>query len=135
MSVCKDCLSADLCKRDIETIAKSEGFEYKFDENCFAGNCPYFKDKSLYVKLPCKVGSTYYTIERTCSDGGYEEKWKHIAHAWDCEYCNEECDKEYMVVERTFYTISHIIEQEPNIGKTIFLTREEAEQKLKEAQA
>lgn len=64
--------------------------------------------QGLLVKLPCKVGDTVY---QTDGIRIYESKIKNI-----------------------IYDTTGIAFNERALGKTIFLTREEAEQALKEAQ-
>lgn len=51
MANCKDCLCVDVCK-----------YNDKVNEWC-KGTCPRFKDKSLYIKVPCNVGDTVYSIK------------------------------------------------------------------------
>lgn len=114
MSKCENCLSQNVCK----WWANGDG---KHNLNCTDEVvCPEYKDKSLFVELPCKVGDklfrifTYkmkihdYTITEFLfngneiliyGEGGYRE----------CAIC---VDKE--------------------IGKTVFLTKESAKEKLKE---
>ena len=82
------------------------------------------------VVLPCKVGDTYYTIDRFCSEEGYYDE-KVVHHVWDCEYCNlSNCDMEYRVTENIFQCEKHIYEKKNEIGKCVWLTREEAEKAL-----
>ena len=69
--------------------------------------CGCFKDKSKFVELPCKVGDTVYQIEE-----GFEV------------YPS--------VINRIIYETKGIAFDERAIGKSIFLTREEAEKALKE---
>ena len=48
MASCKECLCFDVCK-------------YNDGVNKWCkGTCPCFKDKSLYIKVPCNVGDTVY---------------------------------------------------------------------------
>lgn len=71
-----------------------------------AENCVCFKDRNRFVKLPCKVGDTVY---QTDDIRIYENK-----------------------IERVIFDTNNIGFDETSIGKSIFLTREEAEQALKE---
>ena len=84
--------------------------------------------------LPCKVGDTYYTIQKYCNTDPFDTK-KEPVMPWDCENycCRDDCSfKEYRVDEHRFGTVSSILDAEKAIGKTVFLTREEAEKKLEE---
>ncbi len=87
-------------------------------------------DEGQLVYLPCKVGDTVYTIDEKCGDDWVSEI--------NCGFCdvgvydkNETCYKELAVrksiVENPFDFITEI-------GKTVFLTAEEAEQSLKESE-
>lgn len=71
----------------------------------------------LEVRVPCKVGTPVYTIGSDC--GG---------NTLDCRCRDCECCSYYKFVEENkFYA-----DMAEEIGKTVFLTREEAEAKLKE---
>lgn len=88
------------------------------------------KDGRLVV-LPCKVGDSYYTIERFCSEDGYYDE-KKLHHAWNCEWCNADyCDNERRIVEESFQSEEDIYEKKNWIGKCAWLTREEAEEALR----
>lgn len=116
---CKDCIHYGLC----ETKGNAEIF-VRGIENI----CGYFKDKSKYIKLPCKVEDTVYhycksvnqivpyVVEDIHID---KEQTRYFATAFDVYY------KEYL---------DEIEFAEDEIGKTVFLTKSEAEQKLKELQ-
>ena len=71
-----------------------------------AEKCVCFKDRNRFVELPCKVGDTVY---QTDGIRIYENK-----------------------IERIIFDTNNIGFDETSIGKSIFLTREEAEQALKE---
>lgn len=71
-----------------------------------AENCVCFKDRNRFVDLPCKVGDTVY---QTDGIRIYENK-----------------------IERIIFDTNNIGFDETSIGKSIFLTREEAEQVIKE---
>lgn len=101
---CKDCVHYKVCLY--------EGYEL-FDYNGSAlmndfveRMCRYFKDKSRFVKLPCKVGDTVYQVD---SERIYES-----------------------TVKRIIYDTDGIAFDERAIGKSVFLTREQAEKALEE---
>ena len=110
--------------------------------------CGYFKDKSLFVELPCKVGDEVYVITE-----------KHPCYA--CKVCADWCHKDCRFKNKTEMTVKKAkafsfyiqdtyldfrveIEETKHLqmhfltyrlgdfGKTVFLTKEEAEEKLKE---
>lgn len=86
------------------------------------------------IVLPCKVGDTYYTIQKYCNTDPFDTK-KEPVMPWDCENycCRDDCSfKEYRVDEHRFDTVGFILNAKEKIGKSIFFTREEAERALKE---
>lgn len=112
MASCKDCIHYEVCKNHYNI--------------CQAHNLNLYKDRTRFVELPCKVGDTVYfatkdrfnsaTIDEiTITDNGMQFYWLQY-------------DKSYEITEiwddGTF--------SDKDIGKTVFLTREEAEKALKE---
>lgn len=69
------------------------------------GNCPHFKDRTRFVELPCKIGEYLYRIKTV--------RGKKII-------------TETQLSQNTFWRIVFGREY----GKTVFLTREEAEKAL-----
>lgn len=47
MATCKDCISTIVCPNI---------------EDAYANRCKFFKEKSRYIELPCKIGDTVYAI-------------------------------------------------------------------------
>lgn len=81
--------------------------------------------------LPCKVGDTYYAIQKTCSDGGCAKKGEYFPCESDCEYCDiRDCDKEFIIREHKFNSLNFIVDYMKYIGEFLFLTKEEAEKAL-----
>lgn len=120
MASCKDCMHEEVCSI-FSSDLNEDGAE----------KCVCFKDRNRFVELPCKIGDKYYRVEKFCTEGGYLDEPKLVSVS-DCEYCCEECNKEYRVVEYQFNSIIQILQKEYYISKTVFLTREEAERALKE---
>lgn len=109
MMKCEDCIHFDKC---------SDTYEYIFGnkyENEVENICNTFKDKSLFVELPCKVGDKVYVI----ADGIW-----HCQEVWQFRY--DICG--------LFVKTVGIYPYDFEWGETAFLTREEAEKKLKELQ-
>lgn len=82
------------------------------------------EEQGLLLKLPCKVGDTVYSVTRNfiskyiiCSIQKYTEGF----------FFNWKCEEGIYANTRGF--------TEFEIGKTVFLTKEEAEQKLKEMES
>lgn len=124
---CKDCIHYDVCENYLnyldKTIQGKAGF-LKIHKK----NCPYQKEKLKYIELPCKVGGTVYAhckavnqiIPYEIDDVHIDkEQTRYFATAFDIYY-NEFLD------EIEFF--------ENQIGQTVFLTKEEAEAKLKKLQ-
>lgn len=115
---CKDCAHYEVCEIQNEIpFKKSE-------------KCRLFKDKSKFIELPCKVGDTVYSIK----DDFYNykihsglQKGKVIGFEF-----NKKC---FIWVHFKNDTPTGGIAFELNdIGKTVFLTKEEAEKSLKESE-
>ena len=93
------------------------------------------EEQGLLLRLPCKVGSTIYLI---CSRYSECSKYKERFDEYSCQGCEEyECDshKEYYIHINHSVSIEWIVRNLNNFGKTVFLTQEEAEQKLKEMES
>ena len=85
------------------------------------------EEQGLLVRLPCKVGNTVYTVSyRYECTLNYDCK---VFQKWKCED-NIPCEyekKEYFVKKSQFF-----LTMLNSLGKTVFLTREEAEKALEE---
>ena len=96
--------------------------------------CEYedLEEQGLLLRLPCKVGDTVYRIyERYTKCSENEQEFDE----YSCQGCEcLECDshKEFYVQSQKTYSLDWIVSNLKRFGKTIFLTKEEAEQKLKE---
>ena len=93
------------------------------------------EEQGLLVVLPCKVGDTVFTIELDCKDNPDHSQ---MCFCWD-KSCKE-CDKSYLRVwenrNKTADIRSIVAEmglcgESGGFGKTVFLTRAEAEEALK----
>lgn len=128
MASCKDCVCFDVC-----SIADIMGENY-----C----CPDCKDRNQFVELPCKVGDTVYQIVY-CYDRSsypatkypdrYVEKEVVGVHICDSRLrVNALSNKKYR--DYLIVGICNAVEHIPfaKIGKSVFLTKEEAEKALEE---
>ena len=90
------------------------------------------EEQGLLLRLPCNVGDTVYCIyERYTKCSENEQEFDE----YSCQGCEcLECDshKELYVQPQKAYTLDWIVSNLKRFGKTVFLTQEEAEQKLKE---
>lgn len=106
---CKDCLHFEVC----ESYSKRESLAtLHYDEEC-----PCFTDKSEWVHLSCKVGDTIYfdTYKHGESIGVQHHKVAKV--------------EVVVTTERPFGSVGAEI-PDWQFGKTVFLTREEAEKVL-----
>lgn len=111
MAKCENCYHAGVCS-------------YILDCEIYGWDCEDYKDKSHIVELPCRVGDVLFTTEYNCdSNSSYIEKIECISiEIHDCGiaiYCKS--------IERNYDT--YVPE---DFGKTVFLSREEAERALEE---
>ena len=109
MTTCKDCIHYEACKAVLDAAGF---FSDDIEEILNAIKCPNFADKSRFVELPCKVGDVVY--------------WYNILG----EIIEAKIKKNVFCakIESGFeYDIGY-----DEIGKTVFLTREEAEAALAE---
>ncbi len=77
------------------------------------------EEDGLLVRLPCKVGDIVYIITRFCSGGNI-----NCGYTYECS----ECPEYEPILEYKEFEIAML----NHVGKTVFLTREEAEKKLEE---
>ncbi len=119
---CKDnCLHYKVCK--------AISWQLPF---CNPKECDCFDDKSKYTELPCKVGDTvYHYCKEVCAILPYFIE--RIVIDYDVDNSNGYwtfegmCSEDDELIDAIDFTTD-------DIGKTVFLTKSEAEQKLKELQ-
>lgn len=105
MSKCLSCLHYEVCDYRIN------------EEDITVAECTQFTDRSEWVHLPCKVGDkVYYTYQSPTT----------------CEYS---IHKIYLIEFKDnhfyFYAIPSLYFKDTEFGKSVFLTREEAEKSIK----
>ena len=114
---CKDCIHYGICRLDVYFIYANNGDTYQCqDSNKVEEDCGAFTDKSEWLHLPCKVGDIVYCFA-PCFDADYHPKLKVV-------------EKEIIEL-KTIATVFGLNFDINSIGKTVFLTREEAEKTLK----
>ena len=104
---CKDCIHIDMC------------FLTHTDDS---PTCCNFKDKSQYIELPCKVGADVFYPAIYSDLGQYIHVGKVVSFSVDSVV-------RFYAKYDDGVTYWHKV---ANIGKTVFLTREESEKALKE---
>lgn len=117
----------------IKPIADDKGFPNKFGSDVLTKLADYedLEEQGRLLKLPCKVGDTVYCIlsrytKCTFNNEEFDE--------YNCQGCEHECNskKENYVQNTIAYSLDWIVTNLKNFDKTIFLTKSEAEAKLKE---
>ena len=128
MASCKDCLGFEFCLDRLGTT--------KYYDNVIAANnveelCQKFKDRNRFVELPCKVGDKVFSY---C-----EELYRILPYlieqiiiSYDADSPNNECVTFNGISSNASELLADMDFTVDEIGKTVFLTREEAEQALKE---
>lgn len=112
MASCKDCIHYEVCADYFDAIIEC------------GTTCSFLKDRSRFVELPCKIGDTLYTVVN-----GYKiSEW----------IITDICFSDYLpisvkvITARDKQNSKHMRFAEYYLEKTVFLTREAAEQALKE---
>ncbi len=108
---CKDCVHYEVCLESAEV--KKESF-ICFEEEGMDLICEFFKPKSRFVELPCEVGQTIYRV-------GKGKVWE-----WEIAVVEVYPDEIALVDDSDNYI------KPEEIGKTVLLSREQAENALKE---
>ena len=124
---CKNCVNFELCAGWIAYYEDAEVEKAK-EAMCQDGEnkleCEHYKDKSLFVELPVQVGQTVWYIK-----GGYYNSPHKTPRAIEVTEINQKWHGKILdwgfIANGTRYRFS-------SIGKTVFLTKEDAEKKLKE---
>ena len=108
---CKDCINCDVCLNIDRLIL--------FDKNQPA-HCKAFKDKSLFVELPVKLGQICYALH----------PYKNEVEECRVSSLTQKADGSWKIRVTHNHSVFEIRADE--IGKRVFLTKEEAERKLRE---
>lgn len=116
---CKDCVHHEACRMVLLSaypkVTEAEIIQAENNQN----KCVNFKDKTRFVELPCKVGDTVYYV---FANKIFE---KRVTQYREILRKSEMVNKWYCVN----FSKNETFEDE-DIGKTVFLTREEAEKAL-----
>ena len=121
MSKCGNCIHFDMCA-DLHAYYHNTNKEnvipFMCNEYNEKLNCDHFKDKSLFVELPCKVGDVVY----------YIPFGKQINEFKVAQIVIEP----FADIGMSIHCYGGFAFDMGCIGKIVFLTKEEAEAKLKE---
>lgn len=132
---CKDCFHYEKCKLKFGIIMQEINGIEEYDNFKNWDNveelCQFFKDKSKIVELPCKVGDTVYVVPSLCNfrlnivnrhpenNRICEQKVSSIQMWNSSEWCLWTCDGLNLLLQKSY-------------KENWFLTKEEAEARLKE---
>ena len=108
---CKNCIHYSLCNYE-------EICHYDIDNIKNAKDCSFFKDRSRFLELPCKVGDTIYRVK----DGKV----------------TKEQVVEFGISSRgvvLYRTLGYELGYSDYFGNSLFFSKEEAEQALKERES
>lgn len=134
---CKDCYHYDVCHIRINSIdflpvikgkVSTSSIMYKECDDV-EKHCLHFKDKSLIVELPCKVGDEIYVLNRgNIPQRMILDKPDIRCHCYkEDNLCMALCDdKKHGICAYRFKNDGS------DIGKKVFRSKEEAEARLKE---
>lgn len=117
MATCKDCIHYEACQAVLDAAGF---FSDDIEEILNAIKCPNFADKSRFVELPCKVGDKVFVLMFGCV----------ISFIVERITLDSLEDKPYMKMHHGTRLVW--VTELDEIGKTVFLTREEAEAVLAE---
>ena len=123
---CRDCLHVDVCKKWAwDAFGADTQFPYKEP-------CEYFKPRTQFIELPCKVGDMVYAL------------WSVPTETKYIVYCAE---VKKISQYKKYLRLTTVFEIEPiefrgrrkeyqidDFGKLVFLTKEEAEKALERSE-
>lgn len=144
MSTCKDCIHHEVCEGYLPTDLDEDIWdlcaEGKSDEiHNIDERCDQFKDKSKFIELPCSIGDIVYELDVIVDDEFCSTcEYYTPEYPGDPEWCEKTCAfhraKECIKIEERKTTFRSIVNWMlcDEFGKTVFLTREEAEKRLHE---
>ena len=114
---CKDCIYAPMCRNCNEYVYNK-------------GRCEQFKDKSKFIEKPFDIRDHIYIITKYSYSSPYEIIKCMVTkmRLKDGNTVTFSCEGHYANFHR--YTSGNF--KTSSIGKTVFLTKEEAEKKLEE---
>lgn len=124
----EDCTSCSICWN-----CNIPPRECKYINNVLKKLADYedLEEQGRLIILPCKVGDTVYCIfSRYTKCTFNNEEFDECS----CQGCEYDCDskKENYVQEMWAYSLDWIVTNLKKFGKTVFLTKSEAEARLKE---
>lgn len=127
MPKCENCIHCEVCKRYLMSTDITPEELNKIGKREQTKQCEFFKDKSLIVELPCKVGDSVYVC---LSDSPTQNRILRF-ETLSVELVYQAKRAYYLAFEEN-NELPFIHIDLKSFGKTVFLTREEAEKALRE---
>ena len=119
MATCAECVHVDVCRFYINNYAEKAGIDIPaaLFEYCLNGDvCEQFKDRARFMELPVKLGEKVFYFDT--AGRIYESRVTQLIYG-----------------ASGFLIDSDVMFDSNLIGERFFLTREEAEQALKECES
>ena len=119
---CKDCIHRKACKNIAYEYAGEDAASAYDDDSCckpFAETCANFSDKSEWVHLPVNVGEQVFVV--------YADEIQHTSVSGMRIESEDDC---FIFITKCMVVWGGAKFEEFIFGKTVFLTREEAEKAL-----
>lgn len=115
--------SAEDCEQLAEWLEKSKEYQH-------------LEEQGRLIKLPCKVGDTVHVVTspfNVFDDIEYDENMKdEVYESYVSSITFYECGEQYRIYAKATNHFIGAYFRECDFGKTVFLTKSEAEAKLKE---
>lgn len=121
MAMCKDCVHVEVCREYVTGLAAARGVDLdatELEQVLDSDDCDHFQDRSRFVELPCRVGDTIYVVEKG------KIMQDSVVTLYVAYFGGDEETFQFDGIKTDGYF--------SDFGKTVFLTKEEAEQALKE---
>lgn len=128
-TTCKDCIHYPVCADCDPVKVEVFGEDSTLEPD---GLCNHFKDKSRFIELPCAVGDVVYA---------YKHDWREDSEIVPYQITNITITQNKKGIWTKKYRAMLLIDGKTidwqinfgfdEIGKTVFLTKEEAEKALK----
>ena len=117
---CKDCIHYDVCVIVEHRLREDEDYLTEF-------GCSDFKPKSRYIELPCAVGDTVWWLTTA---NWQRTEWKIVEVR--VSMLQQKADKSWKIRLTHLSSVFDITTDQ--LGKTVFLSREEAEKALERSE-
>ena len=140
MKKCTNCIHVDVCDMHCEqqNVQGCCDCMITICRYIDAEKCPNFQDASKFIELPCPVGTTLYKVYSYMHTCSLYKTCKNEIYCRDLHNCpnltNNKCDShiEYHILELPNAHALNILMVQKDFGTRVFLTREDAERKVRE---